>query len=267
MVEPGASPTRRGLVLGSVVGLLAGSAWGVALQALARTSNTVLSVIGTKASQIVLLDTTAVRAMVMLGPPSERLISTIPMLMTVFNRRLDIVVGSSDALAALDPDFLARWRVGHVFAIPVAGERGSDMPKRTTVLRDLSLDLGDDVELVLRSTTRRDWAASVATERLWAATILAAAGTTVLAPDDVSARTLMPAATDILVTPHADARSFSGTALALNSWDDMDLPEAAASATLIQIFPGDIARFVYGRAGIALPSWAVEPKEPQARRR
>jgi hypothetical protein len=241
-----------------VIGVVAGGAWGAAIQAFTRPRSPRLSVIGDGASQLALLDTGGVRTLVMLGPPTG-LLGGLSMLMTSMRQRIDLVVGTDAALVAAMGDVRSRWNVRHTFAIP----DGSPVPyldaTTTRVSADLDVDVAATGLLSLRVSTRDTWRTEVPGWRLWAAMWEAHDYRVALAPDAQSARILVQPGPALIVVPQAEPDALlaavPASALAINR--DNDPPVPPDGVHLVRIYPSDVAEFGLGAAGVTLPSWAT----------
>lgn len=258
MVEPGAALTRRQLLSGSLAGVVAGGAWGAAIQSLAKPSAPTVSLIGAGASQIALVDTIDLRVLILLGPVSDGLVDAIPMLLTMVRQRLDIVVGPAATIEHLPAGFTSRWRVAHTFVIPAAGAATPATRTQTSVVDDFRLEPGNGVELVIRRSTRADWQAHAETQQLWTVTTTFDEAALVFAPDMASVDVLAERGPAVLAVPKGEvghiARRWSPAAIAVNARDELD---AAPGTMLVRIHPGEVARFTIRDGQVALPPWAI----------
>jgi hypothetical protein len=247
-----ASPTRnrRTLILSAVAGVIAGGAWGAAIQALAKPSTPTLSIIGKGETQVILLDTTRLRVLILCGTPDEELRAQIPALLTMLRQRIDILVGTSAALDALGHEFWQRWRVSHSFVLADGVTAGQDTSTQTWITQAVGAELGDGVSIDFSLTTRDEWEATMEPRSLWAVTVRAGSSLVTLAPDMDSALVLSAPRSTLVAT-------LLPASIAVNSEDDLTWPtEDPSGAVLVRIYPEDISRFELRDDGIALPTWA-----------
>ncbi|HEV2074485.1 MAG TPA: hypothetical protein VGR29_12715 [Thermomicrobiales bacterium] len=252
--------TRRALLTSVGLGILAGGTWGAAIQALATPSAPSLSVVGKEDMQIVLLDTTEVRVLLLLGSPDDDLQSQIPGMLTMLRQRVDLLVGASSSVNALGSSFRNRWQLVHTLAIaepaspPVASET------LTTVRDDLMIDVGNGVSLDLRIAVRGAWKQTVNSHTLWAAIIRYGEHKIVLAPSGealVELGATSPSLALVPVSPLGDiANTIGPGAIATNSRDDLTLQvQEPLGTVLVRIYAQDTARFELSRSGLTLPAW------------
>jgi hypothetical protein len=258
-----ASPTRnrRTLVLSAVAGVITGGAWGAAIQALAKPSTPTLSIIGKRGTQVILLDTTRLRVLILCGTPDGELQAQIPALLTMLRQRIDILVGTSAALDALGHEFWQRWRVSHSLVLADGGTAGQDTSTQTWITGAVGAELGDGVSIDFSLTTRDEWDVTMEPRSLWAVTVRAGWSVVTLAPDMDSALVLSAPGSTLVVVPQGNANRLMATLLpasiAVNSADDLTWPtEDPSGAVLVRIYPEDISRFELRDDGIALPTWA-----------
>lgn len=260
MLDPNATMTRRQLTFGALAGVIAGGAWGAAIQSLAKASSPTISIIGKGASQIALIDTMRVRVLVFLGPQVPVLVETIPMLMTMVRQRIDVVIGSSTVIDTLPEGFMSRWHVAHAFAIPDPDALRPDSKTYTTIVEDRRLDLGDGCILELRRSTRDAWDTRALPRILWSVMTTFGTATVILAPDEHSLDVLAEQGASVVAVPNGEtdhiARLLTPASVAINGRDGLDTAPATA---LVRIFPTDVARLTIENDQVALPSWAVPP--------
>lgn len=254
--------SRRTLLFGASIGLVAGSAWGAALQALATPTKPSLSIVGREDAQIALLDTTKIRVLILLGIPDNRLQTQIPALLTVFRQRVDILVGSRDAVDALEPGFSSRW---HIARTLVVSDDGSGRPgDLTTTLVDGNLDvnLGSGINMHIKSTTRNAWSNVDPTRSFWLASITHGDRYMCLAVDPKSCTLLAPRYATLITCPVADpadlTQKLAPASIATNARDRMKIDTTTLSNPwIIRVFPTDIARFTFDEKGLRLPEWST----------
>lgn len=251
--------TRRALLASTSLGVIAGGSWGASIQRLATPSVPSLSIIGENETQIALLDTTGVRALLLLGAPENDLQLQIPGMLSLLRQRVDLLVGTSSAVDALGSRFRHRWRVSHTLAIPDANPPSARAIDRTWVTQDLQAGLGNGLSLDLRTTSRGGWNAGLAERTLWIATILFGQQRVVLAPNAESLMTQGTAGASLVIVPELSldrVAALGPSVIATNGRDDLALPqEGRPGVLLVRTYPQDIARFEFRREGLALPSW------------
>jgi hypothetical protein len=258
-----ASPTRnrRTLVLSAVAGVIAGGAWGAAIQGLAKPSTPTLSIIGKGGTQVILLDTTRLRVLILCGTPDGELQAQIPALLTMLRQRIDILVGTSAALDAFGQEFWQRWRVSHSFVLANGMAAGKDTSTRTWITQAVGAELGDGVSIEFSVTMRDEWDVTMESRSLWAVTVRAGSSLVTLAPDMDSALVLSAPGPTLVVVPQGNVNRLMATlvlaSIAVNPADDLTWPtEDSSGAVLVRIYPEDISRFELRDDGIALPTWA-----------
>ena len=255
-----ASPatSRRVLVTSVIAGLVAGGAWGAALQAIARPSLPTLSVIGHGDAQIVLLDTTEVRVLVLLGNPGENLKMQMPALLTMFSQRIDLLIGTPTAVASFGVGFRDRWSVSHTLLVPESEEAGVNTASQTLISRNTRIALGGDISLALLLTTRNAWNTANPTRFPWIVAVEGETPLAALAADQHSIAMLATHGVGLVVVPQASPERLAilpgPASLATNARDDLVAPQS--TTMLVRTYPEDIARFELRSNGIALPSWA-----------
>lgn len=250
--------SRRALLTSTIAGLIAGGAWGAALQTIARPSHPTLSVIGRGDAQIVLLDTTEIRVLVLLGTPKEDLQTQIPALLTMFSQRIDLIIGTRTAITSLGPEFKGRWRVSHTLLVPESEETVANTSARTLMTKNARINLRDGISLVLLLTTRNAWNAASPTSFSWVLAIEGNIPLAALAADQHSIVMLATNGVGLVIVPEASPEriaSLPGPAsMAINARDDLLAPQSAT--ILVRTYPEDIARFELHGEGIALLPWA-----------
>lgn len=258
MAEPAPRASRRHLVLGALAGVVAGGAWGAAIQALARPSSPTISLVGSENSLIALIDTTDVRVLLMLGPADDGLIAEIPTLLTLARQRIDIVIGASSTLSGLPPGFGSRWKVLHTFSIPGDGASPPNTETASSVTDDLRLDLPHQTVLAIRRSTRLGWKAGADEQHGWKVSVGFGTVRALFVPDMLSAEMLTERGADVLVLPTGDlarlVRICAPSSIAMNAENGMEVP---AGSTLVRVFPSDVARFTVEDGQVGMPPWAT----------
>lgn len=257
---------RRSLVIGAITGVMAGGVWGAAIQRLATPSTPSLAIIGKRDAQIVLLDTTRIRVLILLGIPDEDLQLQIPALLTMLRQRVDIVIGSISAIESLGQEFMERWQVTKSLVFPESSVVRPGAPLQTSVTSDMTADLGTGISLQLTSTMRGAWNAAEAPRNLWQVLITDGRTNVSLSPNVASALILAPQAATLLIIPRADPGQILSplypAALATNARDDLELPDdTSRTISLVRTYPQDISHFELVHIGLQLPAW-TESKAP-----
>ncbi len=252
--------TRRALLVSGGLGILAGGTWGAAIQALATPSVPSLSVVGTEDMQIVLLDTTEVRVLLLLGSPDNDLQSQIPGMLTMLRQRVDLLVGGASSVNALGSLFRDRWQLAHTLAIAEPTSAHVASGTLTTVSDDLTIDLGNGVSIDLRIAVRGAWNLTTNPHTLWAAIILHEEHKVVLAPSGEALVEMGATTPSLALVPKSslvEITSILGpAAIAPNSRDGLTLQvQEPLDTLLVRIYPQDTARFEFSTSGLTLPSW------------
>lgn len=256
--------SRRSLLLGAGIGVLAGGLWGAALQTMATPSTPRLSVIGRGRSQIALLDTTSLRVLILVGDLDENLVNHLPALMTMFRQRIDLMIGAASTILKLDRNLRDRWNVA--LTIMIRDQSGTIPTGATDLLisSNTSIHLDDNFDINLELTSRNDWTAEARSRVLWTANFRAFGSHTVFAPDTASIRELARPEPVLALVPDGNPETvlrFTRPAgIAMNRRDDLETDGLEGSDTrLVRIYPSDVAIFDYGNDGVTLPDWAEHP--------
>lgn len=252
--------TRRALLTSAGLGILAGGTWGAAIQALATPSTPSLSVVGKEDMQIVLLDTTEVRVLLLLGSPDDDLQSQIPGMLTILRQRVDVLVGASSSVNALGSRFRDRWQLAHTLAIAEPASLPVASGTLTTAGDDLTIDLGNGVSLDLHIAVKGAWNQTVNTHTLWATIISYGEHKIVLAPSGEALVELGATAPSLVLVPESSLVDIANTvgpgAIAMNSRDDLTHQIREPLGTvLVRIYPQDTARLEFSTSGLTLPAW------------
>lgn len=255
--------TRRQAIATIASGAVLGGIWGAAFPALAMESRPTLSVVGRRNAQVVLIDSTDARALVLVGAPDDDLMSRLPAMMTMFRQRIDLIVGAQSILATRADRLRDRWTIIHAISLQ-SNETGEflSMPA-TRVTGDIGISLGGGLSLICRVGHRDEWRSNGVKREspLWTATLTHTGGTTVIAPDTASIAATSPPAASLIVTPDIPspevARRYPSRGFAAN-YDSASVEgDISTPGSLTRIYPEDIARFVLHDDGIDLPSWTV----------
>lgn len=265
MAGPGAllrRHPRRWLLRRGAIGVGLGTVWAAGLHAMGLPDAPSLSIVGEKGSQIVLLDTTGARALILLGEPSDRLVEQIPSLMTALRQRIDIVIGADAVLAGSAAGIGERWHARHQLVVPdrLGGTHPPDTAERTTVRSALSLDLGTGIRASIHISARGEWRAGDEGEgAAWAVLIAHGASRIALAPTAAGALVAGPNRPSLIVTPGDDIalieEKLSPGAVAVNA-DALAPDKEASGFALLRTFPDDVARVELRADGVRLPGWA-----------
>jgi hypothetical protein len=253
--------SRRSLVAGGA-GIALGGGWAAALQATTLPDHPSLAVVGASTSQVALLDATAARALILLGPLSDALLDQLPAMLTTLRQRIDVVIGAEAVLGALGSGFAGRWAVQHRLLVPttIGGDHAPDSAHHTTVTRDITLELDPNLVVELRVTPRQEWRATDAgAGTVWCATIRHAGNVIVLAPDTTAAAELGPIRPSLAIAPGDDPEELATTlqpgSIAANA-AYLDEKADASKVVRLRIFPEDVARVELHVDGVRLPPWA-----------
>lgn len=256
---------RRSL-LGSVVGgAVLGGIWGAAFPVLAMENRPTIAVIGHRNAQIVLVDSSEGRALILVGEPDDTLMDVLPAVMTLFRQRIDLVIASQPVLLRYAAPLKERWAIRHAISLQASAEASAPAMPTTTVTDGITVGLGGQMGLQCRIGHRAEWdARSPATSSaLWTITIVHPGGDTAIAPDAPSLDAAAPEAATLLICPDIPPPGIAGRipvqALACN-YDSQSLEQNEETGTpLTRIYPRDIARFVLHDSGIDLPLWTQQP--------
>jgi hypothetical protein len=252
---------RRDLVTTIAVGALIGGVWGAAFPAVASESRPSVAVVGEGKSQIVLIDSTDVRALLLVGSPNPSLMECLPAMMTLFRQRVDLVIGSRSMLEAEAMALRDRWSLSHAISLQTALEPVALAMPATVVTDSLAIDLGAGLNLTVRIGHRDEWRTGhpQRTEPLWSVELMHAGGTIAIAPDVPSLEATGTGASSMLLMPeaprHSVLRIHPTSALAVNYDSELSEDTVTDGMALTRIYPEDIARFVLTEDELQLPPW------------
>jgi hypothetical protein len=118
-----------------------------------------LSVVGTGASQLALLDTTGARALIVLGLPQQDVLDQVPAMLTTFRQRIDLLIGDEAAIDVVAGHARDRWNTAHELVIPTAlgGRAALERSRRTVVRSGLTIELGDGCTTTLTIAPQGEW--------------------------------------------------------------------------------------------------------------
>lgn len=255
--------SRRQAIATIAGGAVLGGVWGAAFPALAMESRPTLAAVGHRGAQIVLIDSTAGRALILLGDPDDNLIDRLPAMMTMFRQRIDLIIGSHAVLATRAARLRDRWSIQYAISMqPTATGEVLAMPT-IRVTHNLAIGLGGGLTVVCTVGHRDEWS-STEPERessLWTLTVNHVGGASVIAPDVASIEATNPPGSLLTLVPDlppSDASRRSPTmAFAVNHDGVGNDDDIGVGRSLTRIYPEDIARFVLHREGIDLPAWTV----------
>ena len=252
--------TRRTLIASCGLGILTGGTWGAAVHGLATPSSPSLSVVGKDDMQVVLLDTTDVRVLILLGTPDEDLQRQIPAMLTLLRQRVDLLVGTSSSVNALGLRFRNRWRVTHALVVAEPASAPTMSGTRTSVRENLQTDLGSGVSMELRLAPRGAWNRSMTPLTPWVAVIRSGEHEVILAPNGEALVDMGVPAPSLALVPQSPlahiARTLGPSAIATNSREELSLQiQEPLDTVLVRIYPQDTARFEFSSSGLTLPNW------------
>jgi hypothetical protein len=257
--------SRRSVVATLLSGAVLGGMWGAAFPVFASENRPSMAVVGHKGAQIVLLDSSEARVLLLVGDPDERLFDTLPAMMTLFRQRIDVLVASQPVLLRHVRELQDRWTIRHAISIQHRPELETASIPTTPVTDVVSVSLGANITLECQVSHRREWDARTqhGTSTLWTASVHHPGSRTLIAPDlaSLEASTRQPAT--LLISPDlptaalTDVRPYGAYAC---NYDGEGIEDADTDALLLtRIYPQDIARFVLHDEGIDLPPWTYQP--------
>jgi hypothetical protein len=259
-MEHGPRITRRRLLASCGLGTLTGGIWGAAVHGLATPSAPSLSVVGKEDMQIVLLDNTEVRVLILLGTPDQDLQRQIPGMLTLMRQRVDLLVGSSSSVSTLGSRFRDRWGLAQALAIAEPTSAPIMSGTFTSVRENLQVNLGNGVSMDLRLASRGAWNRTMKPLTLWSALIRYGEHAIVLAPSGEALVETGVAAPSLALVPEYPlphiTRTLGPSAIATNSRDELTLQiQEPLNTVLIRIYPQVTARFEFSPSGLTLPTW------------
>lgn len=258
---PEQNRSRRDLIATVTGGALLGALWGAAFPIVATERRPTIAVVGHRNAQVILIDVSSARVLLLSGEPDDEVLEVLPAMMTVFRQRIDVLIATPQVLGQHAMSFRKRWRVRHAIALG-HGPRPSAIP--TTFVTDaLDVSLDDDALMLLRIGHRSRWQTDTVPQSsdLWCATLQTPAGNVTIAPDVTSISAVGPEASTLMIVPDAPAPEIlavsPASALALN-YDSDSIRTAPPSAhALLRVYPRDVARIVIGKEGLELPEWTA----------
>jgi hypothetical protein len=257
--------TRRALVRSLTAGGALGGLWAAGLRATGIPDVPTLSVAGTGASQVALLDTTGSRALVLLGTTPQELLDQVPAMLTILRQRIDLLIGDESNVDAIADHARDRWNVAHELVIPtiLGGRRDPTSPRRTVVRGDLGIELDQGITASLTIAPRDEWkmaSASEAAATRWALAVRRDGSEVVMGPAAEAVLLATAPRPSLVVSPGDDARLIAQKirpgAIALNASAIDEARNALGEVATVRIFRDDVARFELNRDGVRLPAWA-----------
>lgn len=224
-----------------------------------------LMVVGEEEWQIALLLVARTRVLILNGDPTPNSLEVIPMLLSVMRQRIDVVIGSSIALASLPSGFRKRWMVRRFIPLP---DEGGTVAGLTAP--DRILHIPGDVHVGISASPRGFWSGSSSGVARSATAIVSITcreciitiGRTLEAIADLGS-----SSTTVAIAPNGSidylARHLRVPTICINAdqvrEQTMGVGARAlvppVSRSLVRIFPQDVAEFGLQAQGIAIPSW------------
>ena len=245
--------------------MVLGGLWGAAFPALAIENRPTIAVIGHHGAQLVLVDSSEARALVMVGDPDDALMERIPAVMTLFRQRIDLLIASQPVLLRHAGWLRERWSLVHAVSLQSTMEPGQPAIPTTIVTEGIAIRLGGEMVLESRIGHRGEWDARrpLYPSPMWTISVTHSGGTVVISPDAESIDVAAPMAASLLISPEMPPPATSARmpvhAFACN-YDSKSLEQHGnPGKPLTRIYPQDIARFVLHDKGIDLPPWTHQP--------
>ncbi len=270
MVDAMPSPTavaRRPMLRWLVGSGLVGAVWGTGFAALSGNRQPTATIAGDDDWQLTLIESGRSRAVVLLGTMQDPVGDTLSRLMGSFRQRIDLVIGSADALAALPANYRGRWQVQRTLVL--GGDTKSLALETGAVASPTSIALGPRLSLQMSPMVPRGWsnaAGPLDKETRWVITLRANSASIRLGAqlEDIATLGAGPAA--VTIAPAGDVRAIwtidPSTAIAVNNAhvpmdviSTADVP-ARNARLLVPVFADDFCRFSFVDDGIRLPYWA-----------
>jgi hypothetical protein len=258
-----ANLSRRGLIATITGGSILGGIWATAFPALAMENRPTLALVGHRGAQLMVLDSSRARALILVGEPDDTLMSMLPAIMTVFRQRIDLMIGPGVVLAQHAGMLASRWSIERAITLGQAAP-GEALAIPTTVLAGtIRLNLGAETTIVCRVGHRDEWK-SDPPERaslFWTLTISHPGGAVTIAPDPLSLEVAAAPPATLLISPDIPpeeaVRRAPAEAFACNYDTDTIDRAGDTGKPLTRVYPEDIARFVFDASGIRLPPWTA----------
>lgn len=253
--------SRRDLIATVAGGTLLGALWGAAFPIVATERRPTISVVGHHRAQVALLDTSSSRVLLLSGEPDDKLLESLPAIMTMFRQRIDLIVATTSVLSHHAATLGRRWRIRHALALE---GRSADIALSlpTSVVEDgIDARLDEHTHLRIRMGHRLEWMSALPGQEspLWCVTMETRAGNVVMVPDIGSFAAIGPPAATLLIAPDAPAteliRISPASAMAVNYDSDTIRTSPSDGPALTRIYPTDVARFVIDDGQLVLPEW------------
>lgn len=253
---------RRNLISTLAAGAVLGGIWGAAFPALATESRPTLAVVGHRSAQLILIDSSKARALVMVGHPDDQLLDALPAMMTVFRQRIDLIIGSQDALEQHAISIRDRWSIQHAIAFQEKSALPTLAMPTTVASNTVSIALGTDMSLNCLVGHRGEWSASGSGggDPLWAIHVTHPVAEISIAPSVGALEAAGTPPADVLIVPEPAStrpdRFGTSQAIAVNYDSDVADEEVPEGLRVTRVFPRDIARFVFEDDKLRLPPWS-----------
>lgn len=249
--------SRRRFATAVAAASLVGAGWAVALARSVVPSMPNAAVIGDDESMLTLIEAGGARCLLLIGPPHQPLIDTLPSVMTMFRKRIDIVIAEHDVLAKLGSQIASSWGVRRFVSIQASRAEPSLAHPTEVVLTPTTIRLGENVTIEVTPDTRAMIGdVSEGPTLYWSATCTRGTSTITFGPTADSLRLTAPVAPTLLICPSwPDTETLDflrPVSVAVNS-SNMEVDDV--SVPLTRVFPRDVARFALHTDRIEMPAW------------
>lgn len=267
--DPSSTTVARRSVLRLLVGSgFVGATWGTGFAALNGNRPPSATIAGDNDWQLTVIESGRSRAAILMGEPDRPVGDTLSRMMGSFRQRIDLVIGTAEALEALPADYRGRWHVQRT--VILGGSTARSLAARTgSIARPLLIALGSRLSLLAYPVVEGQWTRASASDSMpdrWLITVRANGATVRLGArlEDIAAMSLDPTA--VTVAPRGELQTVwamdSTTAIAVNN---THVPKDVFSSLdsgdgrprwLVAVFPNDFTRLAFVEGGIGLPDWA-----------
>lgn len=249
-------PISRRQLIGVAIGGIGGGAWSAGFLWATRVDSPRLEVIGIDATQLILLDTTAERVLIVAGPHHERMLDTLPDMLGALRHRIDILFASESALHMGAESIRDRWNVGRTFALPEVASNLSPSAD-IAVVQPLDVTLSHGVSL--RCIPHRRYAQSaLGSDPGWRIEIQRGSQIIGIASSFEILSSVPAGPYGLAIAPSGSIQLAERKSLAasygVNEWNIQD---SVISTTQVRIFERDVAEFTIGNDSIGLPDWTT----------
>lgn len=264
-MNSGEARSRRDLIATVTGGALLGALWGAAFPIVATERRPTVSVVGHQNAQVILIDSSSARVLMLSGEPDDELLEALPAIMTVFRQRVDLLVAPPRTLADRGIALRQRWRIRHAISLGKGHVPPPSALSTTSVQDTLEVSLDEETRLLLRIGYRDNWRADVVGTgtSLWCATLDTPAGRITIAPDVPSIAAIGPPTSVLMIVPDAPAPEIlarsPAAGLAVNYDSNSLRTPPAPGPALTRIYPRDVARIVIAGDHLELPEWTAIP--------